>query len=165
MPHAIEDQILRFRKHLRRRGLKLTSQRATVAREVFGTLQHFSAEELLDSLRQRTRAISKATVYRTLLLLEEARLITSIDFQRGYKLYERTHLAGHEHHEHVLCLGCDKIVEFQDPELETFHERIAKRLGFRVVSHTYKIFGLCEACDAKSDKENAWIVGKTTITR
>lgn len=161
MPHSIEDQVVRFRDHLRRRGLKLTSQRDTIAREVFGTLHHFSAEELLDHLRHHSRAISKATVYRTLFLLEEARLITSIDFQRGYKLYEHTHVAGHEHHEHLLCLGCDKIVEFQDPELETFHERIAKRLGFRVVSHTYKIFGLCPTCRARMDEGKL----ERTITR
>ncbi len=143
-PHARELGILE--EYLRRRGQKLTLQRAVVARKVFGTARHFSAEELLEELRRESKKTSKATLYRTLALLEEAGLITSIDFGRGFKFYEHTHAIGHEHHEHLVCIECFKIVEFTNPELETFHERIARSHGFHVLSHTYKIFGVCAAC-------------------
>lgn len=161
--HAQEIAI--FQEFLKGRGLKLTSQRGIVARKVFGTHKHFSAEELIEDLRREKRPISKATVYRTLALLEESNLINSIDFQRGYKFYEHTHVIGHEHHEHIVCVECFKVVEFTDPDLETFHDRIARRLGFRVLSHTYKIYGVCAACAAK--KHGAPAAGTTgaPITR
>ncbi|HVY62152.1 MAG TPA: Fur family transcriptional regulator [Planctomycetota bacterium] len=144
-----QKELAIFQEYLKTRGLKLTSQRNVIAKKVLGTHKHFSAEELLEDLKGEKRAISKATVYRTLALLEESNLINSIDFQRGYKFYEHTHLAGHEHHEHIVCIECFKVIEFTDPELETFHDRIARRHNFSVVSHTYKIFGVCPACAAR----------------
>lgn len=147
---ALDGQVTIFQEFLRKQGLKLTAQRNAIAKKVFGTHRHFSAEELLDALRSEKRPISKATVYRTLNLLENAHLINSIDFQRGYKFYEHTDLVGHEHHEHILCVECHQVLEFQDKELETFHERIARKLGYEVISHTYKIFGLCPACRQKA---------------
>jgi Fur family ferric uptake transcriptional regulator len=153
MGEGHEQEIAIFQEFLKTRGLKLTSQRNNIARKVFGTHKHFSAEELLDELRRERRAISKATVYRTLALLEGSNLINSIDFQRGFKFYEHTPIIGHAHHEHVVCVECFKVVEFTDPELETFHERIGKKLGFRVVSHTYKIYGVCASCAAKGRED------------
>jgi Fur family ferric uptake transcriptional regulator len=144
-----QKELAIFQEYLKTRGLKLTSQRNVIAKKVLGTHRHFSAEELLLDLRGEKRRISKATVYRTLALLEESNLINSIDFQRGYKFYEHTHLAGHEHHEHLVCIECFKVIEFTDPDLETFHDRIARRHGFQVVSHTYKIFGVCANCAAR----------------
>lgn len=149
-----DQELAIFQEFLKSRGLKLTSQRNVLARKVFGTHKHFSAEELLEELRREKRPISKATVYRTLALLEESNLINSIDFQRGYKFYEHTHIIGHEHHEHIVCVECFKVVEFTDPDLETFHDRIARRLGFRVLSHTYKIFGVCATCAARGKGQN-----------
>jgi len=176
-PHP-QREIAIFQEYLKTRGLKLTSQRNVIAKKVLGTHKHFSAEELLSDLKGEKRRISKATVYRTLALLEESNLINSIDFQRGYKFYEHTHLAGHEHHEHIVCIECFKVIEFTDPELETFHDRIARRLGFQVVSHTYKIFGVCQACVARGKgvpgadevpvgerAEPRQAVQKSTITR
>lgn len=152
-----------FQAYLKQRGLKLTAQRNVIARKVLSTHRHFSAEELIEALRSERRATSKATVYRTLALLEEASLLNSIDFQQGYKFYEHTHLAGHDHHEHLMCVECQKILEFRDDELETFHERIAGRHGFQVVSHTYKIFGVCPECQKKAIGTES--VVRTAITR
>ena len=162
-----------FQEYLKTRGLKLTSQRNVIAKKVLGTHKHFSAEELLEDLKGEKRHISKATVYRTLALLEESNLINSIDFQRGYKFYEHTCLAGHEHHEHLVCIECFKVIEFTDPELETFHDRIARKHGFQVASHTYKIFGVCASCAARGRGLDAGAplrdarpgTSKSTITR
>lgn len=79
-------------------------------------------------------------------------------------------MIGHEHHEHIVCVECFKVIEFTDPDLETFHDRIARRLGFRVVSHTYKIYGVCAACAARGKGqalggERGPAVAKSTITR
>jgi Fur family ferric uptake transcriptional regulator len=158
-------EIAIFEEYLRKRGLKLTLQRSTLARKVFDTARHFSAEELLEELSREKKRISKATLYRTLALLEEANLITSIDFGRGFKFYEHAHAIGHEHHEHLVCIECFKIVEFMNPELETFHERIARSHGFRVLSHTYKIYGICSACAAKKAAPSPPRTGSLPITR
>lgn len=143
---ALQERIALFKAYLKERGLKLTAQRGIIAKKVFSTRRHFSAEELLQELRAERRAVSKATVYRTLALLQESDLLSSIDFERGYSFYEPTRLEGHERLEHIVCVECHKMIEFRDPELETFPARIAARLGFEALSHSYKIFGRCSEC-------------------
>jgi Fur family ferric uptake transcriptional regulator len=137
-----------FQDFLKSRGLKLTSQRSVLARKVFNTEKYFSAEELLEDSRREKRPISKATVYRTLALLEESTLINSIDFQRGHKFYEHARATGAPL-QHVVCVECLAVVEFAEPALEALHERVARRLGFRAVSYAYKIYGVCAACAAR----------------
>lgn len=153
-----------FTGYLKTKGLKLTQQRSIILHKVLSTHKHFAAEELLAALKRQHKGISKATVYRTLALLEEANLLNAIDFKFGYRMYEHTQLAGHEHHEHIVCVECAKVVEFADAELETFHDRIAEQFGFEVVSHTYKIFGLCPACRGAGEQDHK-ALARTSITR
>ncbi|MBI4574927.1 MAG: transcriptional repressor [Planctomycetes bacterium] len=141
----MREELAAFRDFLRRRGLKCTSQRMRVAERVLQRRDHFSAEAVMDDLRRGGEAhASKATVYRTLVLLEECRLLDSQDFGDGFRSYEPAW--GVQHHDHLVCLSCRRIIEFTDHDIERSQERVANSHGFRVTSHIHRIFGYCSDC-------------------
>ena len=105
---------------------------------------HFSAERLLALSKKADRTISKATVYRTLALLKDGKILEEHDFGDGHKLYERAQ--GRRHHDHFVCIRCGKILEFENDQIERLQDTEAKRLDFKVVYHSLKLFGFCREC-------------------
>lgn len=136
-----------FSAFLKRKGLKLTDQRRYILARALAEPKHFSAEQLLGDLKRQDSSISKATVYRTLALLVESHLLEAVDFERGYKLYERA--LGHMHHDHLICTECGRIVEFHDEAIEKAQAAVAQQHKFDVQWHTHKLYGLCAACKKK----------------
>ena len=130
--------------HLRKSGFRWTNQRALIVREALATHAHFTAEELLGSCRRENPKVSRATVYRTLAVLEEAGFVEGIETGDGVRRFE--HVLGHEHHDHMVCLVCDKIIEFRDDELERRQELAARRVGFRIERHSLRLYGTCKQC-------------------
>lgn len=141
----LEEERKRFQEFLRERGLKLTQQRLQILERAVAVDEHFNAEELFELLRNDNQRISKATVYRTLALLVEAELLDTHDFERGHTLYERA-AHGTAHHDHLICLGCDRVFEFHSEEIEALQDVVAKRFDFQMVSHTHQIYGICGRC-------------------
>ena len=129
---------------LKEQGLKLTAQRREVAQRALSRHRHFSAEELYEELRGRHAGISRATVYRTLKLLADKQLLEVHDFDRGYRQYETQ--VGRHHHDHLVCLKCRRIVEFENEAIEKEQDKVARRHRFKILSHSHKIYGLCGAC-------------------
>jgi len=141
-----------FERFLKRRSLKLTAQRDRIFDRVFATHDHFSAETLYGWLREEAGSnISRATVYRTLSLLEEGGFLESLDIGLGEKLYE--HVLGHRHHDHLICVDCGRIEEFVDERIEELQEEAAQRKGWRLLSHNLRLFGRCRACSGKHGRE------------
>lgn len=141
----LEEERTRFQEFLKERGLKLTQQRLQILERAVAVDEHFNAEELFELLRNDNQRISKATVYRTLALLVEADLLDTHDFERGHTLYERA-AHGTAHHDHLICLGCNRVFEFHSEEIEALQEVVAKRFDFQMVSHTHQIYGICGRC-------------------
>ncbi|MCB9915447.1 MAG: transcriptional repressor [Planctomycetes bacterium] len=138
----------RFEEFLRGRSLKLTSQRERIFERAFDTLEHFTAETLYTWMREVPGArVSRATVYRTLNLLEEGGFVTSMNNGLGDIVYE--HVLGHEHHDHLVCLECGRIDEFQNTEIEALQLEVARRMGYELESHILRLEGRCAACQAK----------------
>lgn len=133
-----------FSGFLEKKGLKLTSQRRTILERAVFAEGHFSAEELLDFSRKADPTISKATVYRTLVLLKESKILEEQDFGGGRMLYERS--LGHRHHDHFICVRCGKIIEFENDRIEELQDAEAKKQSFKVVYHSLKLFGFCRKC-------------------
>jgi Fur family ferric uptake transcriptional regulator len=131
-------------QHLRKSGFRWTNQRALIVRMALATHEHFTAEELLELCRRHDPKVSRATVYRTLGVLEEAGFVEGLDTGDGGRRFE--HVIGHEHHDHMVCLECGRILEFRDDELERRQEAAAKRLGFRIARHSLRIYGTCRDC-------------------
>jgi Fur family ferric uptake transcriptional regulator len=139
-----EAALERFRTYLRAHGHPVTPQRMRVAEILFGTHHHISAEEILDRLRAGRRAVGKATVYRTLELMREAGLIREHDFGEGFKRYEPRRTR--PRHEHLVCIRCGKVIEFEAEAIERIEQEVASLHRFRPTHHKVEIYGVCEEC-------------------
>jgi Fur family transcriptional regulator, ferric uptake regulator len=133
----------RFLDFLARKSLRLTGQRRAIIEAVFSTEQHFTADQLLAWSRQRDETISRATVYRTLPLLTESGLVRELDFGTDHVIYDPNY-AEHPRHNHIVCLDCGKIVEFESDKLGELEQEIRDRFGFSVKSHRLRIMATCE---------------------
>jgi Fur family ferric uptake transcriptional regulator len=143
----------KFRDYLRSRNLPLTEQRARVAQALFSTHKHVSVEEIIERLHGERVLIGKATVYRTLDLLVESGLVREHDFGEGFKRYE--YLAGPADHEHLICEGCGKLIEFKSPEIDELKRELARAHNFRPRYHRLEVYGLCEDCRTDSGPQPA----------
>lgn len=134
-----------FSDYLKQKQLKYTPERRTILNEVFNIHNHFEADELFLRLRQkRDHRISRATVYRTLPLLEESGLVRKVIFVDKHTHYE--HVYGHKHHEHLICLNCGKVIEFYRKSLEDTLEDVARENDFKHIAHKMEITGYCKNC-------------------
>ncbi|MBL9076136.1 MAG: transcriptional repressor [Planctomycetes bacterium] len=130
--------------HLRQRGFRWTNQRALIVRMALGTHDHFTADELLDLCRRTDPRVSRATVYRTLAVLEQAGFVDGLDTGDGGRRFE--HVLGHAQHDHMVCRVCDRIFEFRDDELERRLAAAARRIGFRNERRSLRVHGTCRSC-------------------
>jgi Fur family ferric uptake transcriptional regulator len=132
-----------------KRGLRSTKQREQIVDVFFSQPDHVSIEELLSRVRERDPAIGYATVYRTLKLLTECGVAHERKFGDGLTRYE---LADDEaHHDHLICVECQRIVEFEEPRVEILQEEIASKHGFVVRSHKHELYGVCPDCQRKGN--------------
>ena len=134
-----------FRDYLKQKQLKYTAERRTILKKLFSIHDHFEADELYLKLRQKSDyRISRATVYRTLPLLEESGLIRRVAFVDKHTHYENVY--AHKHHEHLICIKCGKIIDFYRKFLEDALEDVARKNGFEPVAHKLEITGYCKDC-------------------
>jgi Fur family transcriptional regulator, ferric uptake regulator len=134
--------------HMARRGLRSTDQRRLIVETFFQSPNHVSIEELLAQVRQQDPRVGYATVYRTLKLLTECGVAFERKFGDGLTRYELADEASH--HDHLICVECAKIIEFEEPKIEELQERVAARHGFILRSHKHEMYGVCPECQAKA---------------
>ncbi|HTY19046.1 MAG TPA: transcriptional repressor [Myxococcota bacterium] len=140
MPHDLERDALS--RYLEDRHLKRTRQRDAILDVFVETQGHISSEDLFQRVRERHPHIGYTTVYRTMKILCEAGLAVERVFEDGVTRFE----IPHEHHDHLVCLRCGRIVEFECSMIETAQERIAKEYGFRLLRHRHELYGHCPEC-------------------
>ena len=128
---------------LKERKIRLTLQRELVLKRALKYL-HFTAEQLVADIQSVNASISRASVYRTLALLHDVGVIEKHDFRYGAPNYEVTF--GKAHHDHLMCVKCGEIIEFQEPRVEQLQDDVVKRYGYKLLSHTHKLYGLCSKC-------------------
>lgn len=140
-----EEAIEELKKIVKQKGLKYTEQREIVLKILMAADGHLSAEEVYNEIKTKypESNVGIATVYRALSFLEEVHLITSITFGADGKKYESN---AKDHHDHLICTSCGKIVEFVDDEIEKRQERIAKKNKFKITSHSMQLYGTCMDC-------------------
>jgi len=138
-----------FKQLLKQNGLKFTKQRELILKFLYKNEGHFTPEDIYMLMKKNHPdvTIGIATVYRTLTLLEKEGIATSISFGVQGKKYE---LGEKEHHDHLICTKCGKIIEFFDDVIEARQEAIAKKYNFKMQDHTMKIVGLCETCQKEA---------------
>ena len=143
------DELLdTFKKILKNDGLKFTSQREAILATLYENPGHFTSEKLYMLLKEKYPALSIgiATVYRTLALLEENGLVSSISLGLQGKKFE---IANKPHHDHLICDRCGKIVEFENEEIERLQQKVAEANGFELTSHMMQLYGICSTCQAE----------------
>lgn len=133
-----------FNDFARQKQLRSTRQRDIILDVFLSTHQHVSVEELYLSIKSGNPGIGYATVYRTLKLFVEAGLANEILLHDGQTRYE--HVLHGEHHDHLICTGCNTIIEFENEAMETLQDEIAARHGFTIKNHKMEIYGFCAEC-------------------
>jgi Fur family transcriptional regulator, ferric uptake regulator len=121
------------------RGLRMTGQRRTLARVIGAAEDHPDVEELHARASREDPKISLATVYRTVKLFEEAGILERLEFGDGRARYED---AERDHHDHLIDVNSGEVIEFVDPDIEALQERIAARLGYRLIGHRLELLGV-----------------------
>jgi Fur family ferric uptake transcriptional regulator len=133
-----------LKAYLESKGLKTTAQRDYIADTFFKTNTHISLDELLRKVKRKTPNIGAATVYRTMRLLTECGLAVARQFGDGQTRYENLPEDGH--HDHIICIRCAKIAEFQNVKIEQLQAETARKLGFTVINHKLELYGYCPEC-------------------
>jgi len=136
--------------HMAKRGLRSTDQRRLIVETFFQAPNHISIEELLAQVRLQDSRVGYATVYRTLKLLTECGVAFERKFGDGLTRYELADEASH--HDHLICVECTKIIEFEEPKIEELQEKIAVRHGFVLQSHKHEMYGVCQECQQKQSR-------------
>ncbi|SMC09854.1 Fur family transcriptional regulator [Nitratiruptor tergarcus] len=131
---------------VKKRGLKYSTQREQILKVLFNAKNHLTPEEIYQEVKKENTSIGLATVYRTLSFLESEDIVSSISFGSEGKKYE---LNRGEHHDHMICIKCGKIIEFFNEELERLQEEIAKKENFKLITHQMNMYGICEECQKK----------------
>ncbi len=140
----MKSEIEVLRDYLREQGLRRTPEREEVLQEVFEIHDHFDVDGLYLRLRAKGSKVSKASIYRALPIFMACGLIREVDFRDGHWHYE--HIYGHAHHSHLRCLGCGKILEFEEPSLKLLEERLAQIYGYVITGHQFQVQGYCATC-------------------
>jgi len=140
MPHEVEHAALA--SYLEERSLKNTKQREAILDVFLGATGHITGEELFQRVREAHPNIGYTTVYRTMKLLCDAGLASERHFDDGITRFE----IAQEHHDHLVCTRCGKIIEFECRMIEETQNQIAARYGFRVLRHRHELYGHCRNC-------------------
>jgi len=136
-----------FSDFAKQKQLRSTRQRDIILDIFLSTHQHVSVEELYLKIKACNPGIGYATVYRTLKLFVEAGLANEILLHDGQTRYE--HVLHGEHHDHLVCTGCNTIIEFENAVMEALQDEIAARHGFVIKNHKMEIYGLCATCSGR----------------
>jgi Fur family ferric uptake transcriptional regulator len=143
-----EELLENFKKLLRANNLKFTIQREVILETLYNSDEHLTPEALHHLIQEKYPELKTgiATIYRTLSLLEESGVVTSLSFGAQGKKYE---LGAKEHHDHLICTECGEITEFVDEEIEKRQHAITDELGFKMKDHSMQIYGICKKCQEK----------------
>ena len=131
--------IMSLLQNCTKKGMRMTEQRRVIARVLEDAHDHPDTEELYRRATKIDPNISISTVYRTMALFEEAGIIERHDFGEGRSRYE---IASDNHHDHLIDMKTGKVIEFSNDEIEKLQEKIAKKLGYRLVDHRLELFGV-----------------------
>ena len=129
---------------LKSAGLKVTLPRLKILEVLESSPNHhLSAEDIYRALIDQHEEVGVATIYRVLSQFEESGIVQKLNFENNQAVYE---LCGLEHHDHLVCVKCNKIIEFQDDVIEKHQIQIAKKHGFDLTDHSLYLYGLCKDC-------------------
>ena len=148
-----------FEELLREKGISVTAQRLSVLEAMSGQKDsHLTAEEIYALVKKRSPEIGLATVYRTIQVLLELKIIDRICLDDGtvrYELGRMEKAADAHHHHHLVCTRCGRVMSFQGDLLEEFERQMEERTGFQIDDHHVTLYGCCADClESRDVKES-----------
>lgn len=138
-------------EHLREQGLRITQLRRELIDFILSQSGHWSMQEMVENVQAKMPSVGVATVYRTVNLLVEEHFVSKTMVEDGYARFEVT---PEDHHDHMTCVTCGKIFEFENEQIERLQNKVAKDLGFELADHRMELFGNCldEKCKHRPKK-------------
>ena len=137
-----------FIKHRAKCGLKSSDKRTYVVDFFVKAGRHFTVEELYNEIKKQKSGISYSTVYRALKLLKQWGLANESMFGNSVTRYEPVDKS--EHHDHLVCQECGRIIEFENGKIEKLQHDVAQKYGFTVSAHRLELYGICQECRKKA---------------
>lgn len=157
------EQMKIFADYIRSRGLRMTRQRELIVRTFLGNEGHLSTDELHELVRRKDRKVGYATVFRTLKALTDCGLARKTDLDDGRVRFE--HFYRHPQHHHIVCVECNRTIEFYSPELEQLEKQIVAEYDFQPVRNRYQIFGICRDCRRSGEPPEETVHADTIFAR
>ena len=133
-----------FRQYLKAHGMRHSNQRERILDVFLASEDHPTIDELHELVKRSDPGIGLATVYRAMRVICQARLARETDFGDGVRRFE--HEYEHQHHDHLVCVECGKVIEVVSSEIEQLQEKLAQRHDFIPTRHKMQIFGICRTC-------------------
>jgi Fur family ferric uptake transcriptional regulator len=141
---TMQKEVHSFKDVLGTRGLKSTREREIILKELESRTDHFSAEKLFSVFSRKGTRVSRATIYRTLKLLEQFHLIERLDVKGDCFYYEP--VSCKRHHSHLICEHCGKIIDFSSGSIEALKLEAGKQKDFEPGNISIHVFGVCSSC-------------------
>ncbi|MFZ4404380.1 MAG: Fur family transcriptional regulator [Pseudobdellovibrionaceae bacterium] len=141
-----------LKKIIRDLGLKVTNQRMVILKCLHEGRRHITAQELYEKVSVRHPELGFATVYRFLRSLTEGHFVSEVRMGGMPARYE---LAPKNHHDHISCVKCGKICEFENRAIENLQEKVAVQFGFQLTHHILELYGICPDCQLSSDQNKS----------
>lgn len=147
MAKLSHEEVIKLKENLKEKGYKLTPQRRSIVDSIIENEgKHLTAEEIYDHVKIDCPEIGLATVYRTIILLEELGIVCKLDLGDGCSRYELIHDEESHQHHHLICSNCGKVIEVEGDLLEALERNIEEKYKFTIQNHSLKFFGRCSEC-------------------